>query len=463
MTNFANTSSVVRLKTPRVWQMNRESLLAAAELKKRGLLRIGRPRGAVPFCPWEPTDLQRRFIESNVRDCLYGGAAGGGKSVALLMAALRDVNYPNYRALLLRKSFQDLTQPNALIPLSKEWLTGLAEWNEQRHEWTFPSGAVLRFGFLERERDRDNYQGAAYHFIGVDELTQHIEGNILYLFSRQRRRAGDPIPIRFRASANPGGVGHAWVRDRYITNPTPTRLFIPAKLNDNPYLDREEYIESLNELDPVTRRQLLDGDWDVLPSGKKFKPEWFTDKRVALADVPALRHVVRAWDVAATLPHSGNRDPDFTAGVKMGVTPNGLYYILDVVCFRGTPLQVESRIRQVAEQDGKAVEIYMEQEPGSSGVAMIDHYRREVLPGYTFYGVPASGSGAKEIRANPLASQAEAGNVYLVDGHWVTPFLQELCAFPTDGVHDDQVDASSLAFSKLRVKPVAKTRSVAVP
>jgi hypothetical protein len=217
------------------------------------------------YIPHEPHAPQIAFLALDEREAFYGGAAGGGKSDALLMAALQYVDIPGYAALILRRTFAELDQPDAIMARSREWLASTdARWNEQKKRWTFPSGATLTFGYCKAEKDIYQYQGAAYHFVGWDELTQFSEMQYTYLFSRQRRPAeGDAgdVPLRMRSASNPGGIGHAWVKKRFITQRKPGTVFIPAKLDDNPSLDRETYIEGLNELPEVTRRQLLDGDW----------------------------------------------------------------------------------------------------------------------------------------------------------------------------------------------------------
>jgi len=212
-------------------------------------------------------------------------------SSALLMDALRHVNVPNYSALLLRRTYADLSKQGALMDRAKEWLTGTgANWNEQRKMWTFPSGARLAFGYLETENDKFQYQGAEYQYIGFDELSQFTETQYTYLFSRLRRLHDSNIPIRMRSGSNPGGEGAQWVKERFIpdgfmpedaeeekvwtktstddeTGRLITRYFVPARLDDNPYLDQEEYELSLSELDPVTRSQLRRGDWQVTVRG----------------------------------------------------------------------------------------------------------------------------------------------------------------------------------------------------
>lgn len=394
------------------------------------------------YIPHKPTPAQTVFLLMRNLEVFYGGAAGGGKSDALLMAALQYVDIPGYSAILFRRTYSDLALPGALMDRAAEWLAGTdARWSEQDKRWTFPSGATLTFGYLEHENDKFRYQSAEFQFIGFDELTQFLETQYRYLFSRLRRLKGHNIPLRMRSASNPGNIGHEWVKQRFlIEGPAKGRIFIPARLEDNPYLDQEEYLRSLAELDPLERARLREGDWGARPAGKKFRREWFT----IVDEVPADARMVRYWDLAATEPRPG-KDPDFTAGVKVA-EKDGIWYICDIKRAQTTPRGVESLVRQTAELDGKSVDIWMEQEPGSSGVNTIDHYAREVLKGYSFRGNKTTGS--KEVRANPVSSAAEAGNVKLVRGAWINDFLDEAEAFPNVS-HDDQIDAVSGAFEAL--------------
>jgi len=254
-----------------------------------------------------------------------------------------------------------------------------------------------------------------------------------------------PIPLRMRGASNPGNIGHEWVKQRFLVEgPKLGRVFIPAKLGDNPNLDHKSYVESLNNLDPITRLHLLKGDWSARYAGNKFLREWFK----IVEDYPADAKRVRYWDLAATTPKKG-RDPDYTAGAFVAEKA-GVYYIVDIQRKQLRPGEVENLIKQTAQLDGKTVDVYMEQEPGASGVIVIDHYAREVLKGYSFRGYKTTGD--KEVRANPVSSAAEAGNVKLVRGSWIGAFLDEAELFPL-GAHDDQVDAVSGAMAMLSQTP----------
>lgn len=400
--------------------------------------------------PVKPTPRQLAFLLLPVQEALYGGAGGGGKSIALMMAALQYADYPKYAALIIRRTFTDLSLPSALLDVSREWLTGKAKWKDQEKTWEFPNGASLTFGYLSSPKDKFRYQSAAFQFIAFDELTQFPESDYNYMFSRLRKLKDAPVPTRLRAASNPGNIGHEWVKKRFLPDPdpvtgeiprSPNRAFIPAKLSDNPYIDQEEYLRSLAELDPITRKQIMDGDWTARHGGNKFLREWFEIVNAAPADL----RCVRFWDMAATEPKAG-RDPDWTVGLKLGISSQNTLYLLDIIRVRATPKSTEDLIKQTAMLDGRHIPVRMEQEPGSSGIKAIDDYKRRVLMGWDFQGVRSTGS--KEVRANPVASQAEAGNIKMVNAKWVQPFLDEVELFPT-GSHDDQVDALSGALAAL--------------
>jgi predicted phage terminase large subunit-like protein len=387
-----------------------------------------------------------------VYEAFYGGAAGGGKSEALLMGAAQYVEVPNYAALLLRKTYADLSQPGAILDRSKEWWGNTpAKWNEERKTWTFPSGAVIRFGHMESASAINNYYGSEYQYIAFDEATQFPLDLYTKMFARLRRRKGLAVPLRMRPASNPGGIGHEWVKQRFlIEGEEAGRVFVPASVIDNPSLDFQEYSRSLNELDPITRAQLLEGDWNVAGSGANFKRGNFR----ILDEAPvSFERIVRFWDTASTAPTPNTSyDPDWTVGVLMARTPDRRFCVLDIVRFRGTPSDVERTILNTALADraqyGEGVEIYMEQEPGSAGKAMIENYLFWVLPGFYFQGVKASGS--KPVRAAAYSAMVEAKNVDIVRQKNMGRFFDVHEAFPF-GTHDDDVDAASGAFNQLTV------------
>lgn len=391
-----------------------------------------------------PTFKQTAFLLTQNREVLFGGAAGGAKSSGLLLSALQYVDVPNYAAILFRRTYADLAKPGALMDRAMEWLQGTdAQWSEQKHLWRFPSGASLSFGHLDIEKDKYDYQSAEFQFIGFDELTHFTETQYRYLFSRLRRLKGSAVPLRVRAASNPGGSGHEWVYRRFFTENAPGRVFISSKLEDNPHLDREEYERALDELDPVTRKQLRHGDWEVREAGEYFKREWIRTVDFA----PAAVRRVRYWDFASTEASKKNKDPDWCVGTLVSSSRGSNSYVIeDVVRFRKPPAATEAEIRRVALMDGRSVEQHFEQEPGASSKLFISHLQGEVLKGYAVYGHTVHKD--KVTRAKPFSAACEQQRVSIVRGPWNSQWLDEMESFPTGG-HDDVVDASSGGYNQL--------------
>lgn len=411
---------------------------------------------------------QAAFLMYDGREAFYGGAAGGGKSDALLMGALQYADVPGYAAILFRRTYADLALPGGLMDRAAEWLGPTeAHWDGKTATWTFPSSATLSFGYLAAENDKYRYKSAEFQFVGFDEATQFSETQYRYLFSRLRRpeRISDPrlnaVPLRMRAASNPGDRGHEWVKDRFVprrvVDPVDgsvsiveprdrtgvVRYYVPARLADNPYLDQASYRENLEELDLVEAKRLLDGDWDIVGGGKMFGAG-----HVHLLDARPIDVAkwVRWWDFAATEADDGG-DPDWTVGALVGRRAGGEIVVADVVRGRFGPAGVEAILKSTAALDGRKIQIRFEQEPGASGKSYAAHLVKKVLVGYDAKGIRSTGE--KEVRARPFAAQWEIDNVFLVRGAWNPEYVAELVAFPTTGVHDDQVDASSGGFEQV--------------
>lgn len=402
------------------------------------------------YCPEEPSLTQRVFLRTYALEALFGGAAGGGKSSALLMSALQYVDVPGYSAILFRRTFADLSLPGALMDRFRSWSTQYDDihWNANSYVATFPSGARISFGYLNNTNDYLRYKGSEFQFIGMDEVTEIRESDYRYLFSRLRRPASGPlsqVPLRMRAASNPAPN---WVRQRFIVEGREYgRIFVPSRLTDNPGIDADSYRQALSVLDPVERRRLEEGDWWSTTLGTLFdRNDFVIIDAHEVPQVTSSARAVRFWDLAATEPHSGNPDPDWTVGTLM-LFDQGIAYILDVRKIRAKGDKVEQLIAQTAMEDGHRVSIRMEQEPGSSGKALIDQYARYIVPGYDLMGIRSSGD--KLTRARPFAAAVANGNVRLVRGAWLTEWLDELSSFPEAANHDDQVDSAVGAFTYL--------------
>lgn len=408
---------------------------------------INRPES---YIPQAPHPKQAEFLAVDKLEALYGGAAGGGKSSALLMAALEYVHVPGYAALLLRRTFEDLAKPDALIPRSKEWLMESdAVWNDQRHQWTFPSGATLSFGYLQHEDDKYHYQGAAYQFVGWDELTQFTETQYTYLFSRCRRpselsESADlaAVPLRIRSASNPGGVGHDWVKERFAIDRegghNPERPFIPARLEDNPSLDAETYETSLSVLDIVTRSQLRYGDWDIGATGNVFDRSWwqYYDR---------LPEASAGYIVIDTAGYDDKTTGDYA--VIATVQRSGKdYYWLDVE--RGH-WEFPELMQRVLDKRGEyGFPVLIEQTPWAN--PLIQSLQKQIS-GVIAFEIKGR---SKLTRAQAVSPLVESGNCYLPrDAKWAPAFVEEHGAFPM-GPHDDQVDTTSMALLRLGINHI---------
>jgi predicted phage terminase large subunit-like protein len=402
------------------------------------------------YIPCSPSNKQLAFLLlSDIREVFYGGSAGGGKSISLLMGALQYVDIPRYSALIIRRTLRDLSMPGGLLDVSKQWLMPYVDsgvkWDEQKKTWTFPEGGRIVFGYMDSPNDHYQYQGSELQYVGFDEASQLRWSQVQYLWSRLRRVKTQTVPLRIRMASNPGGPSHDELKARYIDTETRVEgaVFIPATMDDNPYLDKVTYTQNLLNLDPLTREQLMAGNWDAIPGGELFQPSWFQK----MSDVPAGKmHMHRFWDLAAT-EESVGKDPDWTAGVK-GFIHEKVFYIVDVRRVRARPSAVERFILKTAEEDGLGTSIWMEQEPGSAGVAVCDSYAK-LLFGYSFHADKVTGD--KMAYARPLSAAAEQGRVKILRANWNSMFLDELAGF---GVlpHDDMGDAASRLFNVLTKK-----------
>ena len=432
--------------------------------------------------PLLPFANQILFLRSTELELLYGGAARGGKSIAMLMAALQYVDIPGYHALILRKNFAELNLAGALIPVSKEWLTNTnAKWSEVKNTWTFPSGATLTFGYLENKNDVYRYLGSEYQFIGFDELTEQPIENYLFLFTRlvlTKEMTAKGVPLRMRATTNPGGEYAEWVFERFIDKTSRRKYwdkamndisaetgkdkekiteeeilfrvpkFIPSNVFDNPHVDHAKYVASLSNVDPVRRAQYLEGDWSIRAMGNMFNRNWFGEPvPPATVDVNNMK-ILRYWDLAATEDESA----DYTATCKMGYDKSsGYYYILDFELCKESPHIVEELFKAKQKFDKIKTITVMEQEPGAGGKNSIDNYKRKVsLPGYMF--IPDKVTGSKEDRARPLSAAIGNGMIKIMDypkrKQWYGEVMNQLEAFPM-GLHDDAVDCMAGCYNML--------------
>lgn len=429
---------------------------------------------------------QEAILASPADIVIAGGAAGGGKSFALLLEPLRHSHIHNFTAVIFRRTYGEITNPGGLWDTSMELyglIPGAKPLEGPPPKWEFPSGFKLPFAHMQHEKNRMDWKGAQIAYLGFDQLEEFTAKQFWYMLSRNRSLCG--IRPYVRATCNPvpdddetGGWLHEliwwWIdqesgypiqersgvirwfnrindelvwADRREDLPKPkdgkSITFIPAKLEDNPILEERDpdYRANLEALPLVDRERLLGGNWKVRESaGKVFNRAWFP----IVAAAPAKAKRVRYWDKAAT-----EDDGAFSCGVRMAYA-NGIYWVEDVVRGQWSAGKRNAVMKQVAEIDRKlGVDIWVEQEPGSGGKESAQISIKD-LAGHNVRADRVTGD--KVERAKPMSAQAEAGNVVLVRGPWNESYLKELHAFP-DGKFKDQADASSGAFNKLTLGP----------
>lgn len=438
----------------------------------------------IPGLPKEPVIIkpqpgrQTDFLKCNADYAIYGGAAGGGKSFAIILDAMRGVADPFYNAVLFRRTYPMLRLPGGLIDRSNQIYRALplGEYNISALEWSFNSGAKIVFRHLQHDKNIYDYQGAEFTAIYLDELTHFPESAWDYLSSRLRSPQSSYRPY-MRASTNPdadswvarqiewwidqatgfpiqerAGVirwfvridGETiWANDpddlNYDTEPK-SFTFLPAKLTDNPALLENDpgYLATLQALHPVERARLLHGNWKVrFAKGLFFQRQWFK-----LVDSRPVGRYVRFWDIAAT-DSSISKSACYTAGVLMCVNREG-YTIVDVVAEQYAPDRVYALMLATAQADGYEVSIRWEKQPAAAG-KFVDYELIELLDGFdaTWQDI----KGSKIERALPWARQAAIGRVNVKEADWNDRFFNWILQFPDSGA--DIVDAVSGAYRDL--------------
>lgn len=430
---------------------------------------------------WTPHEgPQREFYDSDCEEVLYGGAAGGGKTMSAVALPLPWIDHKDLRVLILRRRSVDLDD---LIDKAKKIYrdgdaTSPRPYAGARHDTTFvaspahtatfPRGGRVRFDHCQNADDWEKYQGQEYAIIVFEELTQFLEKQ--YLEVKTRLRSASPgLPRKIRATTNPGGRGAGWVfkRWRFWLDPEATipgralrtasdgrklppaapgeilwikrgpdgeeivtekgdseassRTFIPARLRDNPTLLATDpnYHLRLRDNDPIRAKQLEEGDWLAKPAaGLYFRREWVGEEMV---DAPADTIWARAWDLAASEPTVAYPDPDWTAGVLLGRSfSTGLFYFGGAERVQTGPGGVRALVKVTAASDGVAIPIVLPQDPGQAGKDQAASYAQD-LTGHTVVSRPVSGAkavryGPFSTQANPASTGAAMGRVRIVRG-----------------------------------------------
>lgn len=447
---------------------------------------------------------QEAFLACPADICIYGGAAGGGKTYGLLMTALRYKNVGGYNCTIFRRTYKQVFSPGGLWDEALKMYHALrgAQPRISESQWLFKDKydrivSKVLFRHLGSDAGVYDYQGSQMCGLCFDELTHFTEFQFFYMLSRNRSLCG--VKPYVRATCNPDADSWvakfiAWWIDQDTGYPIPERsgmirwmirrndtihwadtkeelwelfnlqtpeeqaepksvTFIASSVYDNQILINNDpgYLANLKAMSTVERERLLYGNWKIkAAAGLFFKRTQLGDTLDAIpTDIVQL---VRCWDLAAT-EKTGKGDPAYTAGVLMGKRKNGRYIVLDVINKQMSAADVRKTVKLTAQLDRAKykktpVRIRLPQDPGQAGKEQAQSYIK-FLAGFSV--VTAAESGSKESRAEPMAAQWQAGNFDLLAGLWNEEYLTQLENFP-DSKFKDMVDASANGFAELEIK-----------
>lgn len=446
---------------------------------------------------------QETFLSTSADIAIYGGAAGGGKTYALLLEAARHTGNPKFGAVIFRRQSIQITQEGGLWDSSYEvygGIKGTVPKTSPRYHWKFRTGARVGFAHIDGDRDLGKWQGSQIALIGFDELTHFTKKQFFYMMSRNRSASGmDPY---IRATCNPDA--DSWVADfiswwidqdtgypiqersgviRYMVHmndiiswfdtedegvdfakqngldefkakkSVKSVTFIASTLQDNRILMENDpgYLANLLALTEVEKERLLNGNWKIKPSaGAFFKRTQIGDILTAIPnDIVA---ICRGWDLAAT-DEDENKEAAYTAGVLMAKRACGRFLVLDVVNRQLKAGEVRKLIMTTTKADNAKYRKYctvrqrLPQDPGQAGKEQAGSYI-EMLAGYSVVTRPESGS--KESRAEPMAAQWQQGFFDVMEGEWNEEYFNQLESFP-ESKFKDMVDAGSSAFGEITI------------
>lgn len=444
---------------------------------------------------------QETFLSTSADIAIYGGAAGGGKTYALLLEAVRHTNNPKFGAVIFRRQSIQITQEGGLWDSSYEvygGIKGAVPKTSPRYHWKFKTGARVGFAHIDGDRDLGKWQGSQIALIGFDELTHFTKKQFFYMMSRNRSASGiDPY---IRATCNPDA--DSWVADfiswwidqdtgytisersgiiRYMVHmndiiswfdtedegidfakqhgldeykakkSVKSVTFIASTLQDNKILMENDpgYLANLLALTEVEKERLLNGNWKIKPSaGSFFKRTQIGDILTSIPnDIVA---ICRGWDLAAT-DEDENKEAAYTAGVLIAKRACGRFLILDVVNKQLKAGDVRKLIMTTTKADNVKYRKYctvrqrLPQDPGQAGKEQAGSYIN-MLAGYNVVTRPESGS--KESRAEPMAAQWQQGFFDVMEGEWNEEYFNQLESFP-ESKFKDMVDAGSSAFGEI--------------
>ena len=433
---------------------------------------------------------QEKFLATSADIAIYGGAAGGGKTFAILMDPMRYMYVPGFRAVIFRKSYTQITASGGLWDESFDLygdISGAIPVKNPKYKWTFKNKGAVYFDYLGRDEDVEKWQGSQITMIGFDELTHFTERQFFYMLSRNRSTCG--VKPYVRATCNPDSDSWvakfiSWWIDQDTGYPITERsgkirymariddvvtwgstkkelvdkgidrkliksvTFIASTLNDNKILMEKDpsYLANLKALPLVEMERLLKGNWKIKAAAGMFFKR--TQLGGILTTLPNdIVSLVRGWDLAAT-DTDENDEAAYTAGVLMAYRSNGRFLIIDVINQQLKAGDVRKLLKQTTALDNITygyVRQRLPQDPGQAGKAQAESFAL-MLAGFDFSIQLESGS--KQTRAEPMAAIWQQGFFDIMAGEWNESYLNQLESFP-ESKFKDMVDAGSSAFNEL--------------
>ncbi len=341
---------------------------------------------------WKPRPPQASFLSAAEREVLYGGAAGAGKTDALLVGPVRYITEADHNAIILRRKLTELTEITArAVPLYRA-LGG--RWVKSERMFYFPSGARIRLGYAKSQEDAEQYRGEEFTFIGWEELCQWGDpGAYLFMLTRLRKKKSSKCVLMVRSTCNPEGPGVIWVKKRFKIPAAGAsslvqdidsgflRRFIPGRLRDNIHLDRDDYARQLRSLGPKRARALLDGRWDSLVG------QYFATFNPAASYHVAKFKVDKYWRFYLGFDHGFKHR---TGIVLLGVNDEGFVYVIDVFGRSGySPVRITAEIHAMLERHDLKIENIRSIEAGGDVFAKRDE-RTTIAQEYANLGIHLS-------------------------------------------------------------------------
>lgn len=470
--------------------------------KNKQKIKSAKKKSNVASLPVPLPGSQTRFYNCDADIVLFGGSAGGGKTVSILLDLAKPEYLENsqYNGVIFRRTYAEIKNPGGILDESQNLYNAVkGDLTLNPLEWKFPSGAKIAFRHLQHEKTKYEYQGSQITRLAFDEVTHFSEEQFFYLLSRNRSTSG--IKPQVRATCNPDA--DSWVakmvewyidaqgfplRDRMglirwfvrinkemiwansqeeLTTLYPDSIpksftFIPASIKDNPILLEKDpgYMSNLMALHPVERARLLEGNWKIrYEAGTIFDRTWFE----VVDTMPShFTMIVRFWDLAATAREVAKSTSFYSAGCKVGMI-NDTFYVLDLVTEQRSPGELDRLIMAIAAQDSPSVKVRWELEGGSAGKLYEQQLISKLLAAMPSIDAKAEKPlGDKVTRAIPTATAAAEGRVKLLRGAWNDRFLNAISNF--DGspqpLTNDIVDSLDGAIALLKSIPVYDHRDM---